>query len=991
MLRKLVILVGALALYPTVATPQSVIAGQVRDDSGAVLPGVAVEAASPALIEGRRAVVSDDQGQYSIIDLRPGVYTVTFALNGFGRVVRDGIELPSNFTATVDVTMGVSTLEETVTVSGLSPVVDVTQTQRTTVFNREFMNAIPTSNNMWSFAQLAPGVTMNGTDVAGSSNGSDRELSAHGLSSTHTIMAVDGMNVNTTRADGRAALYFQDLSNEEVVLDTAGGSAEVSSGGLRINMIPRDGGNQPSGLLFVGGTPGGWQADNFTQRLKDAGMKSVDRIERIFDYGGTVGGPIIRNRLWVNFSARYWGTYDLPADNFLDDGSPWRRDGDRYAFLPRFTFQATPRDKISLHYERTAQFRGPRLQAKYPVVINGLGRDPETASQWRDPKRADYLAMLKWTSTPTNRLLLEANTGRNFTNSAFKNQIGVIAPVGTPEWYSHVAKDDPDRGTFWNAGQDIAPIDGAWKNVISGSASYVTGTHNIKIGFQHHWGQDYRDRVYNGHISTITYRNGVPSTVTVNNAPAPTIERVKYDSGIYAQDRWTFNRLSLNGGVRLEWLNAYVDAQDIEAGRFVPARHFDGVENVPNWFNVSPRVGVAYDLFGNAKTAIKFSAGQYGTPMTTSIARLLNPVAITTAVIPWNDRDLQGRALASNNDDIPQDNELELTRLPSNFGVRQVARLDPGLKRETNVEFMLGVQHELTARIAINGAWFRRSYQNKRVVDDLARNFDDYRAVPVVSPFNGELMTVYDVTSTAVLSRAVNQVIRNSSFTEVYNGFEFGADVRLPNGGRLFANTGTQRIIQNDCDQPDDPNLTRFCDRSNLPAPYKDVPFLTDFKIAGVYPLPFGLQVSGTFISVGDKGKFQNLGYGLAPNYLITRTTSYTAEQCAGKPCTAGAPVIPGMVLGTLTIPLAPAGTEIFLPRLNQLDIGVKKTFRAGSVSWEPRLDVFNVLNADTEVAYRSTQFNSPVYLLPGTTSALAGTAGILVARMPRLSLQVRW
>ena len=304
---------------------------------------------------------------------------------------------------------------------------------------------------------------------------------------------------------------------------------------------------------------------------------------------------------------------------------------------------------------------------------------------------------------------------------------------------------------------------------------------------------------------------------------------------------------------------------------------------------------------------------------------------------------------------------------------------------------MVGVQHELTARIAINGAWFRRSYQNKRVIDDLGRNFDDYRGVPVVSPFNGELMTVYDVTSTAVLSRAVDQVIRNSSFTEVYNGFEFGDDVRLPNGGRLFANSGTQRIIQDDCDQPDDPNLTRFCDRSNLPAPYKDVPFLTDFKIAGTYPLPFGLQVSGTFISVGDKGKFQNLGYGLVPNYLITRTTTYTAEQCAGRPCTAGAPVIPGMVLGSLTIPLAPAGTEIFLPRLNQLDIGVKKTFRAGSVSWEPRLDVFNVLNADTEITYRSTQFNSPVYLLPGTTSPLAGTAGILVARMPRLSLQVRW
>jgi hypothetical protein len=572
--------------------------------------------------------------------------------------------------------------------------------------------------------------------------------------------------------------------------------------------------------------------------------------------------------------------------------------------------------------------------------------------------------------------------GRNFTNSAFLHQPGVIAPVGTPEWYSHVAKDDPDRGIFWNAGQNIAPIDGAWKEVLAGAMSYVTGTHNVKVGVQYQQGKDQREQIYNGHISTITYRSGVPSTVTVNNSPAPTEERLNYDLGLYAQDRWTFNRLSINGGIRFEWLNSEINAQDVGAGRFVPARHFDAVKNAPDFFNVSPRVGVAYDLFGNAKTALKFSAGKYSTPLTTSLARQLNPLAIATQSIPWND---------PNNDGIVQDSELDLTRLPSNFGVRRVARLDPDTKRETNTELMLGVQHELTPRIAVSAAWFRRAYQNKRVVDDLNRNLSDYRAVQVVSPYNGELMTVYDVNSVSVLSRAVDQVISNASFTEVYNGFEWGVDLRIPGGGRLFANMGTQRIIANDCDQRDDPNLLRFCDRANIPAPYKAVPFLSDFKLAGSLPLPLGFSVSGVFISKGDKGKFQNNGYGLAPTYLISRTTTYTAAQCAGRPCTAGALVIPGMVLGSVTIPLAPSGTDIILPRLNQLDLGVKKTFTTGGVSWEPRFDVFNVLNADTEITYRSTQFNSAAYLLPGSTSTLAGEAGVIVARMPRLSLQVRW
>jgi hypothetical protein len=300
------------------------------------------------------------------------------------------------------------------------------------------------------------------------------------------------------------------------------------------------------------------------------------------------------------------------------------------------------------------------------------------------------------------------------------------------------------------------------------------------------------------------------------------------------------------------------------------------------------------------------------------------------------------------------------------------------------------VQHELLPRVAVSAAWFRRAYQNKRVTDNLERDFSDYRAVQVVSPYNGELMTVYDLISAAELSK-VNEVLRNASYTEVYNGFEWGVDVRIPGGGRVFANMGTQRIIANDCDQPDDPNQLRFCDRANLPAPYKAVPFLTDFKLAGSLPLPLGFQVSGVFISKGDKGKFLNNGYGLAPTYLITRTTRYTAAQCAGQPCTAGALVVPGMVLSSVTTPLAPSGTEIFLPRLNQLDLGIKKTFRAGGASWEPRFDVFNVLNADTEIAYRSTQFDSAVYLLPGSATYAAGAVGVILARTPRLSLQVRW
>ena len=416
--------------------------------------------------------------------------------------------------------------------------------------------------------------------------------------------------------------------------------------------------------------------------------------------------------------------------------------------------------------------------------------------------------MSKWTSTVTNRLLLETSGGRNFTNSAFLNHARRHRPG------RHAGLVQPRREkrrgprNLLECGVDHRSDRRRLEELISGGgvlrdrlAQYQGRRSELRGATIE------RERVYNGHISTATYRSGVPLTVAVTNAPAPTTENVKRDLGIYAQDRWTFNRLSLNGGIRFEWLNSYVPTQDVGGGRYVPARHFDAVENVPDFFNISPRLGIAYDLFGNAKTALKFSAGKYSTPLTTSLARELNPLAITTVAIPWSD---------PNRDGIVQDNELDLTRLPRNFGARTVSTLDPNIKRETNTEYMLGVQHAADAaagrlcQLVPPGVSEQTDDRQHRArFQRLAR---DRRGQPVQRRDHEDLR--FDRCRRAV---EVTNVIRNAGFTEVYNGFEWGADLRTSGGGRVFANVGTQRIIANDCDQPDDPNQLRFCDRGTCP------------------------------------------------------------------------------------------------------------------------------------------------------------------------------
>jgi hypothetical protein len=985
----LIVVLTVLVLAPATLWAQSAVTGQVRDNTGAVLPGVSVEASSPALIEGLRSGVTDGNGQYSIVNLRPGAYTVTFKLTGFTTIVRSNLELPANFTATVDVSMSLGSLEESVTVSGETPIVDVSQAQRTQVFNRDVLDAVPTTNSLWSIGNLAAGVTMQAPDVGGSSNVQDRELAAHGANSTHTAYKVDGMMVSTMIGDGRAPNYFTELSNDEVSIQTSGGLAENASGGLTINMIPRDGGNVFHGQASLSGSSGAWQGDNFSQRLKDVGIRAVDATEGVWDYGATAGGPIVQNRLWYNFTSRYWGNKTLQGDTYFDDGSQFVLDNYVWSVVPRITLQANPSNKFSLHFDRQARFRGPKLEAKYPAIVNGFGVDPETATTWKAPRRPYYSYQAKWTSTIGTRILVEAGAGYIAQLNEGRAQPGVEAARGTAEWYSQVRKTDPDLSITWNGAAVSWPY--PIRKVASASMAYVTGSHNIKFGLQDTWGYTERNNFSNGDISQIQYRNGVPNSVTVGNYPVTAVENLNYELALYAQDQWTYNRVTVSGGLRLEWIDASVPEQTAGFGRFVGERHFAAVKNVPHWSDVSPRFAVTYNLFGDAKTAVKFSAGRYLLPLATSLATRLNPMAVATTSIPWNDRDLAGRTLGTNGDGIAQDSEIDLTRLPANFGQRRLETLDPDMRRESNIETTLGVQHQLFRSVSVSASWFRRTYQNLMVVTNLERSADDFVPVKVVSPYNGEIITVYNLKSAAEDSLVNNLISSSDEREQIYNGLEFAANWRMPNGGTLFGSVTTQRMTTNDCADIDDTNLLRFCDRGNIEAPYKAVPFITDFKFAGSYRLPAGISASFSFISNKDKGTFLNNGRGLNVNWLLSRTTRYTEAGCAGRPCTPGALVIPDLVVSSLTVPLAPSGTERFLPRLNQLDLTVKKTFRLGRLTYDARLDVFNALNVDTWLNERSQNYDTPTYGLPGNSDGFLAPPGIIVGRLPRLALQMKW
>src|SRR5262245_17644634 len=337
---------------PAVAFAQSAISGLVRDTSGAVLPGVTVEVASPVLIEKTRSAVSDGQGRYTIVDLRPGTYTVTFTLAGFNTIRREGLELPANFTATVNADLPVGALEESITVTGATPVVDVSTTQRTQVLTRDLLDAVPSARNYSSLAALMPGVRSSNTDVAGNQQMEQIYMTTHGSRQTDTTVQVDGMNMNSLMNGGQVQAYFSDAANAEVSFQTSGVGAEVSTGGVRINMIPKEGGNRFSGSAFVGGTDGKWQSTNVTDELRAKGLISGDRVAHIQDFNFSLGGPIARDSLWFFTSWRRISTDEVVPDNFYPDGRPGVEDQWIQNQMVRLTWQMTPKNKFAVYHDR---------------------------------------------------------------------------------------------------------------------------------------------------------------------------------------------------------------------------------------------------------------------------------------------------------------------------------------------------------------------------------------------------------------------------------------------------------------------------------------------------------------------------------------------------------------------------------------------------------------------------------------------------------------
>jgi hypothetical protein len=623
---RLAVFVAAFTvLLASTALAQSAMSGLVTDVSGAVLPGVVVEASSPVLIEKARSTVTDAQGRFSLVDLRPGSYNVTFTLSGFTPLRREGVEISSNVNVPVNAELRLGGLEETITVSGQSAVVDVQTAARTAVLTRDVLDALPTSRTYTTAGAIVPGVRLTKPDIGGTQAVQQAYPLARGmLNHGDNIMLVDGMPVKLNGTTSQAYTNFSMV--EEVTFQTTGIASDTSGGGVRVNMIPKEGGNSFRSQLFFGGSSGAWQSSNITPELTSRGVPAPTATDYLYDFNPAFGGPLQRNRFWFFGSYRRLVLNTKPGGSYAD-GRPAIEDQWIDSGSARLTWQASRANKITLYMDRAWKGKGHDFTDLVPAEVAPSGIDPETAASKRDPK-VYYIGYGKWTSTVSNRLLLENGVSLALNNYSIIYQPGVAAAPGSPDFYTSFPRIDIAQGTLIGASDFTPNFQKQVAYALSSSATYATGSHSFKAGVQWRFGpvQSQVDST-NGDL-TARYRNGVADSVTVRNAPVHSKQYLNADLGIYVQDAWTIGRLTLNPGVRFEYLNASAEPTAVGAGRFVPAREFDGViPGVPAWSDVAPRLGIVYDLFGNAKTAVRASANKYMNQNSTDIASRYNPMA----------------------------------------------------------------------------------------------------------------------------------------------------------------------------------------------------------------------------------------------------------------------------------------------------------------------------------------------------------------------------
>ena len=1016
-LRAALLTLAGVLLIPSFAAAQS-LAGAVRDTSGAVLPGVTVEVSSPALITKVRTSVTDDAGQYRIPDLPPGTYKITFSLTGFTTVVREGVVLTGGGVMTIGADMQVGALQESVTVTGESPVVDVQTARQQQVIDGEVLRALPASRGYGNYVAAIP--ALQATGFGGGAQPTTNFFSARGGRSNEGLIQIDGLNVGGPSNGGGVSGYMYDMSNSsEVQVAISGGLGESDRGGPAFNIIPKTGGNTFSGNAF-GSFAGDWaQSSNVDDELRALGFGDLPALIKNWDTSAALGGPVVRDRLWFFGNGRLVGTHQEVQNQSgnRNAGDPnawtWVRDDSikvrnanaKQVKAVRLTWQATGKNKLGFYFDHTKNCSGGAYRAggdqcrspgsdwvaSGPSVLPGVqSTSPESGSIWDAPSK---ITQATWTSPISNRVLLESGF------SSFWTKHGDIRPYGVLTDFIPVTEQSTAAGTpsanFIYRGYNPAPSGDQQHATWKGAVSYISGTHSVKVGYQAGYMVN-KTTTFVGQQISYRFNNGVPNQLSQRVGQNQVSDRVRYD-GFYAQDQWTRSRLTLQGAIRFELASSW--APEGENGILAPHQFGDALlfprtQGVEGYRDLTPRMGAAYDVSGTGKTALKVNAGKYLQGVYPGDAYTINnPGATLVTSVNRQWLDPNGNRVAECDFMNPAANGEcgPWSTLAWGSSVRTTTVnpevLEGSGVRNSDWQFGVSVQQEIAPQMALEVAYNRRWWSNFFTTHNRALTAADYDTVTLTAPQHPRLpggggypVTFLTRNTRSALGATDSYYTTNDDFgdeTHYWHGVDTSFTARMRNGLVLQGGTSTGRGVNDTCEIE-----TAIYGRPQVlvgtnqtPACAATEPWLTNVRGLATYTVPkVDVLVSTIFRSQPNAQPGNNVATNGASRAATYRMTAAQFQAATGVALRTG--------LATQDVNLVLPGT-IYGDRINAVDMRFSKVLRFGAKRANVGVDLYNIFNANTPTNYE-TVFD------PATSGARwMRPTGVLAPRFARVNMQL--